>query len=64
MKYRAYKLTFDISLKPSEHYIIPVGTMIHDGHTCTGMRVHVVKEDMDAPVIWNNAFIISESMLA
>lgn len=62
-KYRAYKLIFDMQLKPSDPYDLPTGTMIYDGYTCTGMRVHVVKEDMDAPIIWNNALVISENML-
>lgn len=62
-KYRAYKLIFDMQLKPSDPYDLPTGTMIYDGYTCTGMRVHVVKEDMDAPIILNNALVISENML-
>ena len=62
-KYRAYNLIFDMQLKPSDPCDLPTGTMIYDGYTCTGMRVHVVKEDMDAPIIWNNALIISENML-
>jgi methionyl-tRNA formyltransferase len=62
-KYLPYDVEFDISLKPSDPYDLPTGRMIYDGYTVTGMRVHVVKEDMDAPIIWQNALIISESML-
>ncbi len=61
--YKPYKLTFDIGLRPVEPCKTPAGTMIYDGYAVTGMRIHVVKEDMDAPIVWNNALIISESML-
>lgn len=57
------KVTFDVTLTPSDPYDLPTGTMIYDGYTVTGMRIHVVKEDMDAPIVWNNALIVSESML-
>jgi hypothetical protein len=61
--YKPYKITFDVLLKSTDPYDLPEGTMIYDGYTVTGMRIHVVKEDMDAPVTWNNALIINESML-
>ena len=61
--YKPYRITFDIGLLPIEPHKTEAGTMIYDGYTVTGMRVHIVKEDMDAPVVWNNALIISESML-
>lgn len=61
--WKPYKITFDATLELCEPYDIPDGTMIYDGYTVTGMRIHVVKEDMDAPIVWNNALIVSESML-
>jgi hypothetical protein len=61
--YKPYKITFDVALEPCEYRWFTGGTIIYDGYTVTGMRVHVVEEDMDAPIVWNNALIISESML-
>jgi hypothetical protein len=61
--YKPYKITFDIGLKPMEPHKSEAGTIIYDGYAVTGMRIHVVKEYMDAPVVWHNALIISESML-
>lgn len=61
---KEYTVTFNVHLEPTEPYNLEEGTMIYDGYTVTGMRIHVVKEDMDAPIIWNNALIISEGMLA
>lgn len=62
-KCKEYTVTFNVHLEPSDPYDLEEGTMIYDGYTVTGMRVHVVKEDMDAPVVWNNALIISDSFL-
>lgn len=62
-KYKEYTATFNLHLKPSDPYDLEEGTMVYDGYTVTGMRVHVVKEDMDVPVVWNNALIISNSFL-
>lgn len=64
IKCQIYNIEFGATLRPTKPHDLPIGTLLYDGYTASGMRVHVVKEDMDAPIIWQNALVISESMLS
>lgn len=59
------KLSFDIELYDITDDLIetPNGVVMYDGCTNQGIRVHIVANHLDHPIIWRNAIVFGTNSI-